>query len=155
MTFAPSRVLKRGLRRRHPMGSLRWAAGMAGAAGLACGGPIGPTVASVAGTYNAVEFTITGITGEPVDYLAVGGSVMLTLHADGASDGKFEMTAGSFSVPLGGVWTLTDSTVVVQIDTEEYPGDLTFRVGDNELTGGGGWSDAYLSLRLGKAPGAV
>jgi hypothetical protein len=128
------------------MGPLRWAA--VAVTSIACGGPTGPTVASVAGTYNAVEFTITGFTGEAVDYLALGGSVVLTLDGDGASDGTFAMPGGTHSVPLSGTWTLTDSVVAVHIDSKEYPGDMTVRVRGQQLAGGGGWPDADLRLRL-------
>jgi hypothetical protein len=114
----------------------------AGLALLACGEgtPFSPTVETVAGEYHATTLTTTQGT-TTVDVLQGGGSLTLTLHADGTTTGRlFAPGAGEtgedLDVDLAGAWTLTDSTVTFdQPNSDTFIRDMPFTAQRNRLRG--------------------
>lgn len=125
---------------------------------LACGGddgPVGPTVAEVAGTYTATTFTGTQ-GGTTTDLLAAGASVTATLAPDGTSTGRLFVPAtvsgglGTVDEDLGGTWQLNGTTVRFNQAADTFLRDLVLAVGVNRLQGEDVFAGVTLRITLTK-----
>ena len=122
-----------------------------------CGGddnPFSPTVANVAGTYNATLFTAT--TGsQPVNLLSLGATVHVVLNPDGTTTGHLSVPdvlgTGAIDADLAGTWTLSGSTVTFSPnDPNSILGDAEFTAAQNSLEGDGTFEGTTLHLALAK-----
>jgi hypothetical protein len=106
---------------------------------LSCGDGNGfdPTTDTVAGSYDVTTLreTQNGIT---INYLALGVTLGLELHADGIATGHlFAPTGGlggsELDTDLSGTWTLNGSTVTLDIPEAAFLGNVTFKAEDDLL----------------------
>jgi hypothetical protein len=121
-----------------------------------CGGndnPFSPTVANVAGTYNATLFTATTSAGM-VNLLSLGATVHVVLNPDGTTTGHVfvpDLGPGEIDADLAGTWTLSGSTVTfTPTDPNSVIGDADFTAAQNSLEGEGTFEGATLHLSLAK-----
>jgi len=121
-----------------------------------CGGDdngFSPSVASVAGTYNASQFTAT-ISGQPVNLLALGATVHVVLNPDGTTTGHLsvpDLGTGAIDADLAGTWTLSGSTVTFSPnDPNSIIGDADFTAAQNSLEADGTFEGTTLHLALAK-----
>lgn len=118
------------VRRRFVLRLAHLVAALATAAAAACGASA-QSASDAAGTYVATTLT-TEDGGRTVDRLAGGASIVLTLHADGSTTGRFlvpggDEDGGDFDADLAGTWALAGDRV-----TLAHGGDTALR--DLELT---------------------
>jgi len=106
---------------------------------LACGGdPFTASVDTVAGHYHASVLTITqGSTTS--DLLQAGGSVDITLNADGTTSGRLLIPGGGetgqdLDVDLVGTWALTDGQVSFTQEGDTFIRDVPFTAARNSLS---------------------
>jgi hypothetical protein len=106
---------------------------------LSCGDDDGfnPTRDSVAGSYQVTTFreTQNGIT---LDQLALGVTLGLDLQENGTATGHlFAPNAlpggGDLDTDLSGTWTLSGSTVTLDIPEAAFLGDITFTAENDVL----------------------
>jgi hypothetical protein len=126
----------------------------AAALALACGDSTAPTMASVAGTYQATTFTVLQ-NGATTDLLANGSSLALTLAADGTTAGRVFVPGGGeagadFDEDLTGTWVLQDSTVTLDHPADTFLRDMTFTVGDRRLSGEATFSGTTITVVMTK-----
>lgn len=122
-----------------------------------CGGddnPFSPTVANVAGTYNATQFTATGSAGT-VDLLSLGATVHVVLNPDGTTTGHLFVPDigqedGELDADLTGTWTLSGSTVTFSQTADTFIRDVEFTASQNSLESEGTFEDTTLHLALAK-----
>lgn len=124
---------------------------------LACGGTdtFTPTEESVAGTYEASAFTLTGFTGT-TDLLLAGATVDVTLAPDGTTSGRLfvpgaDEDGSDLDEDLGGTWTLAGNTVTFDLSADTFVDEVDFIAGDHTLTGEGTFDGASVSLQLVRA----
>ena len=122
-----------------------------------CGGddnPFSPTVANVAGTYNATLFTAT--TGsQPVNLLSLGATVHVVLNPDGTTTGHLFVPDlgqgdGELDADLTGTWTLSGSTVTFSQTADTFIRDVEFTASQNSLESEGTFEGTTLHLALAK-----
>jgi hypothetical protein len=111
-------------------------------------------MASVAGSYTATTFTVTG-TGGTTNVLAAGGSISLTLAAAGTTSGRLFVPgggegSGDFDEALTGTWTLQDSTVTLDHDADTFLRDMTLTVRGQQLVGQETFVDVTIAVVLAK-----
>jgi len=102
---------------------------------FACDDTTGPN--DVVGSYEATSFvTTTG--GVDRNELASGGFIDLVLDSDGTTSGDFHLAAfgGNPAVDedLSGTWTLTGSTVRINLDGDLFLEDVDLHADDDRLT---------------------
>jgi len=121
---------------------------------LACGGSdtFMPTEETVAGTYEASAFTLTGFNGT-TDLLLAGATVDVTLAPDGTTSGRLFLPGGDedgndLDEDLGGTWTLAGRTVTFDQGADSFIRDVDFIAGDQTLTGEGTFDGAAVALQL-------
>lgn len=122
-----------------------------------CGGddnPFSPTVANVAGTYNATQFTATGSAGT-VDLLSLGATVHVVLNPDGTTTGHLFVPDigqedGELDADLTGTWTLSGSTVTFSQTADTFIRDVEFTASQNSLESEGTFEETTLHLALAK-----
>ncbi len=123
------------------VGSLPLAAG--------CSDAVSPE--SLAGTYAATEFTLSGeVSG---DVLAAGGSLSITLNADGSTSGSVFVPAAlndgqDFTASLAGTFTITDGSVTFTQDADTFVRDITWEVDGTRLRGAGTFSGVTITVVL-------
>ncbi len=124
---------------------------------LACGGSdsFTPTEETVAGTYEASEFTATTSIGT-IDLLLAGATVDATLAPDGTTSGRLFVPGGEedgsdLDEDLTGTWTLAGETVTFDQTADTFIRDAEFIAGRNTLTGEGTFSGVSGFLQLVKA----
>ncbi len=98
---------------------------------------LGPDREEVAGTYTATQFSITTGSGSE-DLLDLGGSVTLTLDADGTSTGTFASPAiggdPAFVADLEGTWDITiGGFIQLEHDDDTVLRDVLFEYDNGEL----------------------
>jgi hypothetical protein len=122
-----------------------------------CGGgdnPFSPTVANVAGTYNATLFTAT--TGsQQLNLLSLGATVHVVLNPDGTTTGHlFVPGAGEngedVDADLTGTWILSGSTVTFSQTADTFIRDVEFTAAQNSLESEGTFDGTTLHLALAK-----
>ena len=122
-----------------------------------CGGdddPFSPTVANVAGTYNATLFTATNSTGT-LNLLSLGATVHVVLNPDGTTTGHLFVPDigqedGELDADLTGTWTLTGSTVTFSQTADTFIRDVEFTASQNSLETEGTFEGTTLRLALAK-----
>jgi hypothetical protein len=124
---------------------------------LACGGSdsFTPTEETVAGTYEASVFTVTGFSGT-TDLLLAGATVDATLAPDGTTSGRLFVPGGDedgsdLDEDLTGTWMLTGQTVTFNQTADTFIRDAEFIAGRNTLTAEGTFSGLSIFLQLVKA----
>ncbi len=114
-----------------------------------CSDTIGPE--SLAGTYVATEFTLTGqVSG---DVLAAGGSLSITLNADGTTSGSVFVPAAlndgeDFTASLAGTFTVADGSITFTQDADTFVRDITWEVDVTLLRGAGTFSGVTITVVL-------
>jgi hypothetical protein len=101
------------------------------AAMIACGsdstGPPSPLV----GSYNAVEFTTTGSSGQTNQILA-GSTLSINLSANGSTTGHLHIAASggtaAFEADMAGTWAQTGSSVKFSQAADTFVKNMTFAV---------------------------
>jgi hypothetical protein len=97
-----------------------------------------PTVENVSGSYSASSFTVTSPSG-PVDLLATGASVQVTLTSDGATTGRLLLPGddieGDHDEDLIGTWTLEGDTVTISPRGPSVLRFAEFTAAPDRLTG--------------------
>ena len=122
-----------------------------------CGGddnPFSPTVANVAGTYNATLFTATNSTGT-LNLLSLGATVHVVLNPDGTTTGHLFVPDlgqedGELDADLTGTWTLSGSTVTFSQTADTFIRDVEFTASQNSLESEGTFDGTTLHLALAK-----
>ncbi len=122
-----------------------------------CGGddnPFSPTVANVAGTYNATLFTATGSAGT-FNLLSLGATVHVVLNPDGTTTGHLFVPDigqedGELDADLTGTWTLSGSTVTFSQTADTFIRDVEFTASQNSLESEGTFEGTTLHLALAK-----
>jgi hypothetical protein len=121
-----------------------------------CGGDddtgFSPSVATVAGTYNASLFTAT-TSGTPVNLLALGATVHVVLNPDGTTTGHLfvpDLGQGEVDADLTGTWTLSGSTVTFSQAADTFIRDVEFTAAQNSLESEGTFEGTTLRLALAK-----
>ncbi len=124
---------------------------------LACGSDdsFTPTEETVAGTYEASEFTATTSIGT-TDLLLTGATVDATLAPDGTTSGRLFLPGGEedgsdLDEDLTGTWTLAGETVTFDQTADTFIPDAEFTAGRNTLTGEGTFDGVSVFLQLVKA----
>jgi hypothetical protein len=123
-----------------------------------CGGndnPFSPTVANVAGTYNATLFTATDSTGAKLNLLSLGATVHVVLNPDGTTTGHIFVPDvgqedGPLDADLTGTWTLSGSTVTFSQTADTFIRDVEFTAAQNSLESEGTFNGVTLNLALAK-----
>lgn len=121
---------------------------------VGCGGDsFSPTVASVAGTYQATTFTFDGGAG-PTNLLALGATVTITLAPDGTTTGHMfvpdVLDGGDLDADLAGTWTLTGSTVAFVQEVDTFMRDVLFTAEPDRLRARGTFGEEVVVLVLTK-----
>ncbi len=107
---------------------------------VSCGDDNGfsPTVENVSGSYSASSFTVTSSSG-PVDLLASGASVQVTLTSDGATTGRLLLPGadigGDHDEDLAGTWMLTGDKVTFSPRGPSVLRFAEFTAAPSQLTG--------------------
>jgi hypothetical protein len=115
----------------------------------ACSDALSPE--SLAGTYVATTFTLSGeIVG---DVLAEGGSLSITLNADGTTTGLLSVPASlldgeDFSASMGGTFTIGEQTLTFTQEADTFVRDLTWIVDGSELRASGTFSGVTVIIVL-------
>jgi hypothetical protein len=130
---------------------------LAAVALAACGGndnPFSPTVANVAGTYNATLFTATTSAGM-VNLLSLGATVHVVLNPDGTTTGHIFVPdvgqeGGLLDADLTGTWALSGSTVTFSQTADTFIRDVEFTAAQNSLESEGTFDGVTLNLALAK-----
>ena len=114
------------------------------AALAACGddGPTDPTPASVAGTYEATTFDVTFAgSSQPLDVLAIGGSLEVVLTPQGTTTGTLivpaELTEDGIDedvIDLTGTYTITGNTLTFQNQGDSFIPEVSWTIGTGTLT---------------------
>ena len=123
-----------------------------------CGGddnPFSPTVASVAGTYNATVFTATSDELGTINLLSAGATVHVVLNPDGTTTGHIFVPdlgqeGGELDADLTGTWTLSESTVTFSQTADTFIRDVEFTAAQNSLESEGTFEGTTLNLALAK-----
>ncbi len=106
---------------------------------LGCSDSTEPTMESVAGTYTATTFSI-GVGDSSTDLLATGGSITLTLNANGGTTGRIVIPGlgeggSDFDEALTGTWALVGTTVTLDHAADTFLRDMSFTVSGDRLSG--------------------
>jgi hypothetical protein len=117
--------------------------------GAACSDALSPE--SLAGTYAATTFTLSGaVVG---DVLAEGGSLTITLNADGTTTGSLFVPASlndgaDFNASLVGTFTIANETLTLTQDADTFVRDLAWTVDGSQLRGSGTFSGVTVTVVL-------
>jgi hypothetical protein len=118
-------------------------------AALACGSnPTGPSLAAVAGTYTATQFTTTD-GGTATNQLAAGASIALTLNANGTTSGRL-IVPGQLDADLTGTWTVNGNRVTLSQSADTFLRNMPLRVLGNTLIGDQTFSGTRVQVTLTK-----
>jgi hypothetical protein len=122
---------------------------------LGCGDSTSPAEDMAVGSYTAVYFVSTGTSGQKNE-LAVGGSLVLNLNANGTTSGHLHLVAPGggpdFDADMAGTWTRTG--MIVNIDqpadtfVRDMPFTLTPNVGSWDLVGDQSFSGTNIRVTL-------
>lgn len=124
-----------------------------------CGGddntPFSPTVANVAGTYNATLFTVSNDSLGTLNLLSVGATVHVVLNPDGTTTGHIFVPDlgqedGAVDADLTGTWTLSGDKVTFSQTSDTFIRDVEFTAAQNSLESEGTFDGATLHLALAK-----
>ena len=103
----------------------------------ACGSDSPSQPSSLAGVYTATVFRVTPTGQSPIDVLAQGGSLSITIASDNTATGTLSLPASiagtAFSASMAGTVVQTGTTVRFEQTTDTFVRDLTFTVVGNTL----------------------
>lgn len=112
--------------------------------------PMGPTVAQVAGSYQATKFTATSALGSE-DVLQSGGSLTATFAANGTVTGHVSVPSQAVDEDFAGQWKIDNGEVELeQVPTDIFVENLKFRVVGNTLVGDDTFSGVRVQVTLTK-----
>ncbi len=127
---------------------------------IACGSDsTGPALPPV-GSYTAIEFVTTGNSGQ-TNQLLIGGSLQMTLAANGTTSGHLHMAASGANpvvdADMAGTWTQNTSFVEFSQPADTFVRDMTFTLepigpGVWDLAGDQVFSGTRIQLRLRHGP---
>jgi hypothetical protein len=130
------------------------------AAMVACGGDSIAPPSVLVGSYNAIEFTTTGSSGQTNQLLA-GSTLNISLAADHTTSGHLHVVASgstpAFDADLAGTWAQSGSSVTFSQPTDTFVRNMTFAVvaASNslwELDGNGTFSGTAVHVTLRQQP---
>ncbi len=116
---------------------------------VACGDPLTPE--SIAGTYTATTFTLSGqVSG---DVLAAGGNLAITLNANGTTSGSMFVPASpndgvDFNADMAGTFSLVNDSLNFSQDADTFVRDLAWTVNGNTIEGAGTFSGVTITVVL-------
>ena len=118
---------------------------------VGCSDPLTPE--SLAGTYVATSFTISGDVTE--DVLAAGGSLTITFNAGGTTSGSLFVPAGSFdsggmdfTADMAGTFILANEAITLTQAADSFVRDLTWTVDGNQIDGTGTFLGVTINVVL-------
>ena len=110
---------------------------LAGAGSSACGSDSPSQASSLAGVYTATVFRVTPTGQPPIDVLAQGGTLSITIASDNTASGTLSLPASvagtAFSASMAGTVVQTGTTVRFEQTADTFVRDLTFTVVGNTL----------------------
>jgi len=102
-----------------------------------CGSDSPSQPSSLAGTYVATVFRVTPTGQPPIDVLAQGGTLSITIASDNTASGTLSLPASvagtAFSASMAGTVVQTGTTVRFEQTADTFVRDLTFTVVGNTL----------------------
>jgi hypothetical protein len=112
-----------------------------------------PSMAEVAGTYEATSLTMAFAGGAPVDLLAAGAEATLALDVDGTAAGHLFVPGGDeggadLEEDLTGTWTLNGNTVILSQSADTFLGDIPLTVSGGRLVGDRTFSGVRIRITL-------
>jgi len=121
------------------------------AAIVACDDLLGPK--DIAGAYTATAFTITPTGQAATDVLGAGGSLTMTLFADGTTTGQLSVPASinngvPITLDMAGTFSVTGKIVTFDQAADSFVRDLPFTANGNTLTGSASFSGTAVSVTL-------
>jgi hypothetical protein len=121
---------------------------------LACGDGFSPTMSTIAGPYTATQLTLRQTGQTPMDLLATGATLTLTL-LDGTTEGQLfvpdaDEYGADITVPLDGTWTLAGKRVTLHLDADTFLTDLELTATEDHLEGEYRGATAVVHVRLQK-----
>jgi hypothetical protein len=107
-----------------------------------------PTMSEVAGDYHATAFT-----GGGYDVLALGGSLDMSLDADGTVTGSMLVPAAAaggedFQADMAGTYTLTGNALTFHQDADTFVRDATWTWSSGVLSGSWSGSSGSVTVRM-------
>lgn len=113
-----------------------------------------PTVENVAGSYSAIELTVTNPEGT-LDLLDEGSQLTLILAPDGTTTGQLFIPdageeAGDLDADLTGTWALSGGTVTFDHEADTFINDLEFTAEEDRLTAEHAFNEESVRLVLAK-----
>lgn len=101
---------------------------------LGCGGDeTGETLTLQPGTYRATELVVTPAGESPIDFLAGGGSMVITIDANLATSGRF-FVPGEIDADMAGTAEVNGPVVTFTQEADTIVSELEFTLGVNTLT---------------------
>jgi len=102
-----------------------------------CGSDAPDQPSSIAGVYTATVFRVTPTGQSPIDVLAQGGTLSVTIASDNAASGSLSLPASvagaPFSASMTGTVVRTNATVRFEQTADTFVRDLTFTIVGNTL----------------------
>jgi hypothetical protein len=102
-----------------------------------CGSDTPSQPSSIAGAYTATVFRVTPTGQPPIDVLAQGGSLSVTIASDNTASGTLSLPASVAGTPvtasMTGTVVQTGTTVRFEQTADTFVRDLTFMVVGNTL----------------------
>ena len=127
---------------------------------VACGGDSTAPPSVLVGSYNAVEFTTTGSSGQTNQLLA-GSTLNISLAADHTTSGHLHVVASgstpAFDADLAGTWAQSGNSVTFSQPADTFVESMTFAVvaASNslwDLVGDGTFSGTAVHVTLRQQP---
>jgi hypothetical protein len=127
---------------------------------ISCGGDSTAPPSVLVGSYNAIEFTTTGSSGQTNQLLA-GSTLNISLAANQTTSGHLHIVASgstpAFDADLAGTWAQSGSSVTFSQPTDTFVRNMTFAVvaASNslwELDGNGTFSGTAVHVALRQQP---
>ena len=115
----------------------------------ACSDPVTPE--SIAGTYEAGTFTLSGQVS--ADVLAEGGSLTITLNADGTTSGSLLVPAAlnegvDFTADMAGTFSLVGDSLSFSQNADSFVRDMSWTVNGSDIEGSGTFSGTTIVVVL-------
>jgi hypothetical protein len=98
---------------------------------LACSDSSGPDRLSFVGSYSATVLVVTAVSLHPVDYIAAGSTLTITIAEDSSVTGHLTIPAAitggaDFDADMAGVAAVTEATVIFDQAAVTFVRGLTF-----------------------------
>jgi hypothetical protein len=96
---------------------------------IACGSDSTAPAELPVGSYTAIEFVTTGSSGQ-TNQLVIGGSLQMTLAANGTTSGHLHMAASGsnpvFDADMAGTWTMSGNVVDFSQSADTFVRNMHF-----------------------------